>query len=251
MVVDDLQKNFMTHATTDCTEYILHVYEDRQIRQRRSDGYFSATDMCKSVDRLFADFYRIKNTKEYLKILSTTLSLPENQITKGTKKGGTRQEQGTWVHPQVATIIGTWMSPRFTIKVAEWIEEWKKVDKQNDAIYCENLCRLQVSENEQKERNIQEELCVLLKGKKEVQTIAGFIDILTEKAIIEIKEFSEWKGALGQILSYADFYPEKQKIVVLFGDVNIELLTTIKRIYGQFNIQLQIFSDEGLSDPQM
>jgi hypothetical protein len=184
--------------STDGKEYILHVYEDRHVRQRVADGYFSATDMCKSVNRLFADFYRSKNTKEYLKILQMNLSLPENeivQITKGTRKGHDCKDQGTWVHPQVATIIGTWMSPLFTIKVAEWIEEWKKVDKQNDAMYCENLCRLQISENEQKEKKIQDELCAMLNGKKEVETVAGYIDILTETSIIEIKEFSEWKGA--------------------------------------------------------
>ena len=68
--------------STESKEYIFHVYEDRHVRQRVSDGYFSATDMCKSVNRLFADFNRSKNTKEYLKILQMNLSLPENDITQ-------------------------------------------------------------------------------------------------------------------------------------------------------------------------
>ncbi len=41
---------------------------------------------------------------------------------------------------------------------------------------------------------------------------------MTLKLIIEVKRFSLWKHALGQILAYAMDYPQHIKCVHLFGD---------------------------------
>jgi len=41
---------------------------------------------------------------------------------------------------------------------------------------------------EQKERAVQERLCSELGGKMEVETDAGYIDILTDETIIEVKK---------------------------------------------------------------
>jgi hypothetical protein len=36
--------------------------------------------------------------------------------------------------------------------------------------------------------------------------------------------------------------PERQKVIVLFGETDSELLDTIKHIYNKFDIHLQLFS---------
>lgn len=68
-----------------------------------------------------------------------------------------------------------------------------------------------------------------LGGKKEVNTPAGRIDLLTDTELIEIKKYEKWKSAIGQLLSYSHFYPAHKKILALFGnsDKNNKSLTTI------------------------
>ena len=60
----------------------------------------------------------------------------------------------------------------------------------------------------------------------------GFIDLLTEDEIIEIKEGKSWKHAVGQVLMYAIEYPQHKKRIHLF---NIEKNDTIEKyceLYG-------------------
>lgn len=142
--------------------------------------------------------------------------------------------------PKITTILGIWISPDFTIKITTWIEEWKKLEVENENIFNSSLCELIVSKSDLKEQEIQEKMSKELNGIKELKTPVGFIDLLTKDKIIEIKEFTNWKCALGQILSYGEFYPEQQKIIVLFGDLDPDLLDPIKNIYEKFGIQLQI-----------
>ncbi|MDB9372370.1 hypothetical protein [Nodularia sphaerocarpa] len=40
--------------------------------------------------------------------------------------------------------------------------------------------------------------------------------------IVKVKQVSEWKAALGQILTYAAFFPEHTKRIHLFGDCTPE-----------------------------
>jgi len=168
--------------------FFYHTYNNKQIRQRITDGYFSATDMCQSVEKRIANFLQLKTTDNYIETLSKTLLIPSKQLVQ-IKKGG--KGQGTWIHPQVTTILGMWMSPEFTVKVGMWIEEWKLHRIKNSEDYHESLCRLVVSKQEQLEKAIQKEMCLELGGKMEVRTCSGHIDLLTDTQIIEIKEFSE------------------------------------------------------------
>jgi hypothetical protein len=49
------------------------------------------------------------------------------------KKGGVKNEQGTWVHPQVAIHLAQWLSPTFAVKVSKWVFNWmsgKPLDNQ-------------------------------------------------------------------------------------------------------------------------
>ena len=51
----------------------------------------------------------------------------------------------------------------------------------------------------------------------EVPVPCGRIDVLTDSEIIEVKEAKGWKGAIGQIISYGIYYPERTKRIHLFG----------------------------------
>ena len=67
------------------------------------------------------------------------------------------------------------------------------------------------------ERAVQLRLAKHLKGKCEVETPVGRIDVLTDSEIIEVKTARGWKSALGQVLAYSDYYPNHNKRVHLFG----------------------------------
>lgn len=104
---------------------IIKEFNGKQIRVRE-DGYFSATDMCQSVNKLFADWYRSKFAEEYLRELELVMGIPITnlmQVIQGIRQGGTPQDQGTWVHPRVAIRLAQWCSPRFAVQVDEWVEE--------------------------------------------------------------------------------------------------------------------------------
>jgi hypothetical protein len=80
-----------------------------------------------------------------------------------------------------------------------------------------------------REKNIQAYLAQKLKGKIEIKTLAGVIDILTQTEIIEVKSIREWKSALGQILVYGDYYPSHQKRIHLFGKTEKSFLNIVRQ----------------------
>lgn len=46
---------------------------------------------------------------------------------------------------------------------------------------------------------------------------AGIIDLLTDTKIIEIKNWTFWQKAIGQISAYGVYYPDKEKHIHFFG----------------------------------
>jgi hypothetical protein len=145
--------------------------------------------------------------------------------------------QGTWVHPRVGTYMANWISPYFAVKISLWIEEWKTISKKNEQIYFQEYSKIYTHNKLQYEKQIQEDLCIKLNGQTEVKTPVGYIDILTENEIIEIKQSSDWKHAIGQIISYGTYYPSHKKVIYLFGMIdNIEC---IQNICDKYNIEVR------------
>jgi hypothetical protein len=80
------------------------------------------------------------------------------------------------------------------------------------------------------EKVVQERLSRNLDGKMEVLTPVGKIDILTSTEIIEVKVAASWKGALGQVIAYAYFYPSHQKLIHLYGAAHSDSKGYIEKI---------------------
>ncbi|MDM8567129.1 KilA-N domain-containing protein [Candidatus Halobeggiatoa sp. HSG11] len=102
------------------------------IRQRSYDGYLDATAMCKATGKKFNDYRRLKSTNEFLEELSDFIvknpvtGIPvteQNQQLIQIIKGGTPENQGTWVHPYVSINLAQWCSPRFAVLVTGWTFE--------------------------------------------------------------------------------------------------------------------------------
>jgi len=93
------------------TQLINRDFHGVIIRQRSSDGYLDATAMCKANGKLFADYKRLKSTKEFLRQLpdfiinNSVMGIPiteQNQQLIQIVQGGTSEEQGTWIHPYIS-----------------------------------------------------------------------------------------------------------------------------------------------------
>lgn len=73
---------------------------------------------------------------------------------------------------------------------------------------------------------------------REVPTLAGKIDILTVKELIEVKSVNSWKCAVGQVLIYSQSYPDRQKRIHLFGEASPNFLSMIRGYCATFDIEV-------------
>jgi hypothetical protein len=80
-----------------------------------------------------------------------------------------------------------------------------------------------------REAEYRDRLAAKLKGKTEVQTPNGRIDVLTKKEVIEVKCAPDWKHGLGQVLAYSKYYPSHQKRLHLYGEITQQKLRQIKQ----------------------
>lgn len=70
-----------------------------------------------------------------------------------------------------------------------------------------------------KECSVRDALASLVGGESEVETPAGFIDVLSDTEVIEVKYYKQWKHGLGQVLAYQSYYPCLARRLHLFAHV--------------------------------
>jgi len=102
---------------------IPHKVENSLINQRAVDGYVNATAMCTVVGKKFNDYSRLKTTQDFISELHGVTGIPATELIQSVA-GGKSENQGTWVHPDVAINLGQWCSPKFAVAVSQWIREW-------------------------------------------------------------------------------------------------------------------------------
>ncbi|CAM9577254.1 unnamed protein product, partial [Ectocarpus sp. 6 AP-2014] len=82
------------------------------------------------------------------------------------------------------------------------------------------------------ESSVRDALASSVAGEKEVSTLAGNIDVLSDTEVIEVKYYRQWKHGLGQVLAYQSYYPYLAKRVHLFaqtGDKDTEKYLALAR----------------------
>ncbi|AZL89611.1 KilA-N domain-containing protein [Megavirus baoshan] len=203
----------------------------------KKNGYVNATNLCKNIKKEFYHWKENKNSKELINELKKFFN-EENEYMITITGGKNTKIRGTYVHPILLTNIANWISPLFAVKIGIWIEEWKKYSLKNLVKYYDALSKLESNSNNNKEKIIQKTLQSELGGETEVKTKYGYIDLLTDDKIIEIKSYETWKHALGQILIYSDEYENKNKYVYLFDVPNNIKLNNIKRIFNKYNVSV-------------
>jgi len=89
---------------------------------QRADGFLDATAMCKATGKRWFDYYRLDSTQAFVDALSSEAGYPASELIQ-VVKGGLPENQGTWVHPQVAINLAQWSSPEFAVLVSKWVFE--------------------------------------------------------------------------------------------------------------------------------
>ena len=226
-------------------EYCWSNYGDFKVILMKSNGYINATRLCKDVMELTDSKKPFRNWQsnagvnellgEIAKIINVTVD--ELIITKIT---GSNELRGSYVHPALITHVAYWISYSFRAKVVMWIEEWKEYSKTNKLRYCEALSKIRIINNNNKEKQIQMKLLNKYGGKTEKKVPVGYIDLLTDDYLIEIKSYKKWLHAIGQLIGYGEFYPKKQKMLYLF-DVGDGELSYVKKICKKHDIIVKVF----------
>lgn len=102
---------------------IPHKISDVIIQQRANDGYINATALCKVAGKSWNHYQSNLQTKDFLDELVSDTGIPVSTLVQSLK-GGVADQQGTWVHPQVAVHLAQWLSPKFAVLVSRWVTEW-------------------------------------------------------------------------------------------------------------------------------
>ena len=215
-------------------------YKGFKIYIRENDGFINATSLCKVGDKKFSNWYRTTEAKVVIRKLRQELKTDaSNPVVVETTVGNVSKGsvRGSWIHPRLATCIALWVDPCFALKVSEWIEEWRALNNNNER-YIQALKELKPFPTVQAERQVQKRLHRELGGTIEEKTPVGYIDLLTDDQIIEIKEIDNWKQAMGQLLCYANFHPSKQKRLHLFNSADSTDKEIIEDICSKFEIEV-------------
>ena len=129
------------------------LFQESQITQRTTDGYINATKLCQAAGKKLSDYKRQEVSKAYLEALSIDAGIPASKLLE-VRKGGVKELQGTWAHPQVAIHLAMWCSPTFSVVVTKWVVEWMtaqaipKVTSQAQAPTTEKLKHMCIRLNE-------------------------------------------------------------------------------------------------------
>lgn len=106
------------NATTG--ELVVRDFNGVQIDQRAADGYLHATAMCMANGKKLNNYLRNIRTRVFLNELSAETRISVSDLVQ-VRKGGSINDQGTYVHPRVAMNLAQWISPTFDVMVSGWV----------------------------------------------------------------------------------------------------------------------------------
>jgi hypothetical protein len=100
-------------------------FQGHSITFEFSDGckMIHANQMVKPFGKRLDNFFRLKETKDYILLLEARYeNIPGREVLR-TVKGGNKDLQGTWVDEKLALKLAMWLSPSFELWVHDRIYE--------------------------------------------------------------------------------------------------------------------------------
>ncbi|KAK3269352.1 hypothetical protein CYMTET_22215 [Cymbomonas tetramitiformis] len=191
-----------------------------QVFRWREDMYIDVTAYFHSIGKRMDNFLSTKQTTALISEYNERDDIKPDEVIK-------KYLLGNRGHPHV------FVHPSFFVHVMKWAK--KSSDNSNRTTL---------------ESNVRDKLAAIENGTVEVRTPSGFIDVLTDTEVIEVKHISSWKQAVGQVCCYALHYPKLDRRVHLFGTArDIERLSLktqgIATAYG-VRMTFEIVTDDSI-----
>jgi anti-repressor protein len=102
---------------------MVYSYNDFPITFEKGEGVMvNATQMAKVFGKVTKDWLRTNPSKEFISSLSAVRHICPTDLVKKVQ-GGTPDQQGTWMHEDVAMEFARWLSPKFAIWCNDRIKE--------------------------------------------------------------------------------------------------------------------------------
>ena len=99
---------------TDGNEFVIPM---------RDDGYVLATKLCQASMKQLVNWRNSTETRQVVAFLSKKLQMTEKELIHVRRGGNDKNNQGTWVHPDLGIHLANWCSPIFSIQVSRWVRE--------------------------------------------------------------------------------------------------------------------------------
>lgn len=84
----------------------------------------------------------------------------------------------------------------------------------------------------------QNRLAQLYNGKTRVKTPIGYIDILTQDTIIEVKRFDVLLSYLGRLMGFGYYYPNHKKVFATYGYEDAKDVEEVVKMLGFYHIEV-------------
>lgn len=239
------EEELVNKSTLVSSNYEIRKFDDLEIVIMKKNGYVNCTKICSYLrdnfgsNKLFKNWSANTDSIEFITEIINITGLPKNKLMIVINGGQQPITRGTYCHPLLVTHIIYWASPTFSAKISLWIEEWKQFSNSNEKKYFKAIRDAKPSNNLQKEKPIQTKLQAKYGGVIEVVTAYGRIDLLTNKYIIEIKTYNDWKCSIGQIIVYSMEYPKKKRMIYLFDVPKKNIIDKIQIVCDQNDILLR------------
>ncbi len=114
---------------------ILHQIGGIAVGIEKKDGYLNATKLCaaynleKGTAKQPSDWTKTKSAKEYISYVSSVRNILRTELVV-VRQGGI-DEQGTWIHPDLANDFASWLSVEYKYAVSQWVQDWRSLKASN------------------------------------------------------------------------------------------------------------------------
>ncbi len=115
-----LKKQESRKSTVEIINNDILTINNIEIECKKSINRINLTKMLQTSDKIFANWYKNKATKEFLKEFGdmTGLSINDAMIVEN---NGSPTKRTIWAHPLIAINIAQWISPILAARATQWI----------------------------------------------------------------------------------------------------------------------------------
>ena len=215
--------------------------------------YVSLTRMCSDAGAVTGNVMRPKAVSAFINELRDQLGV------EPVYRESSAPNSCIWVVPELVTFLAMRISVKFGVQVTLWLEQWKAKEPANAAAWHGALEALEATApNDLAEQRVVAQLCTRLRAEgqcplTEVAVHAGtdgMVDVLTDSDMFEVKRWTNWRHALGQVLTYSvGVEPRRRLSIVLFDDEEQPLpedaRAEIAAIAPRYGVNTLVMHDNG------